>query len=321
MRQAQGHLRSGAFDMARAALDAASAIQPDAPGLAGLREKAIIIPRLSAAYARKLGAPPNLGAPRTYNERILHRIIYDRSPILKTLCDKIAVRAFIRERVGEAYNVPLIGVWSQAEDIDWDALPASFVVKSSHGSGQYQVVADKSSCDREAILKAASEWLKIDFGQSLLEWGYSRLPRRIVVEPMLQPPEGQPLVEVHVHVFGGRVGIIRPWTGAKKTPERRGVWCTRDLRPLMIETHDTRLDVLPIDPSTHAELIAVAETIAATFSHLRVDFYLTRQGLRIGELTPYVGAGRTLFHPVERDAQLGRLWDGDFELLDIPSVP
>ncbi|PHY14284.1 hypothetical protein CSW58_00300 [Caulobacter sp. B11] len=319
--EARRHLWSGAIVRAQASLDAASAIQPDAPGLAGLREKAIIMPRLSAAHARKLGAPPNLARPSTYNERILHRIIHDRSPILKTLCDKIAVRDFIRERVGEAHNVPLIGVWSRAEDIDWATLPDSFVIKSSHASGQHRVVLDKAACDRDAILRQARGWLEIDFGQSVLEWGYVGLPRHILVEPILQPPEGEPLVEVHVHVFGGRVGLIRPWTGAKKTPERRGVWCTRELRPLMIETQDTRLDVLPIDRLTQDCLISVAEKVAAEVSHLRVDFYLTRRGLLIGELTPYAGAGRTLFLPRERDAQLGRLWDGDFELLDIPSAP
>ena len=319
--EGKAHLQAGAYYQAQIVFEAALAIDPGSDDLLKLREQAIFSAGLSDAHEKKLGRRPNLVNPSTYNERILHRIIHDRSPILKTLCDKIAVRDFIRERVGEAHNVPLIGVWSRAEDIDWATLPDSFVIKSSHASGQHRVVLDKAACDRDAILRQARGWLEIDFGQSVLEWGYVGLPRHILVEPILQPPEGEPLVEVHVHVFGGRVGLIRPWTGAKKTSERRGVWCTRELRPLMIETQDTRLDVLPIDRLTQDCLISVAEKVAAEVSHLRVDFYLTRRGLLIGELTPYAGAGRTLFLPRERDAQLGRLWDGDFELLDIPSAP
>lgn len=316
--EGKAHLQAGAYYQARIAFEAALAIKPGSNDLLKLREQAIFSAGLSAAHEKKLGRRPNLVNPSTYNERILHRIIHDRSPILKTLCDKVAVRDFITARVGDGYNVPITGVWARAEDIDWAVLPDSFVIKPSHASGQYVMVRDKSTCDRAAILEEAESWLRRDFGRRVYEWGYIGLPRRLIVEPILQPPDGKPLIEVHVHVFGGRVGIIRPWTGAKKTPERRGVWCTRDLRPLEIEADDARTERVDIEPSIRDTLVAVAEKAAASFSHLRVDFYLTRDGLKIGELTPYVGGGRALLKPPERDAQLGRLWSGDFELLDIP---
>jgi len=318
--EAQERLRSGDYERALESLTAASAIQPAAPGLADLREKAIILSRLGAAHVQKLGGRPNLATPKTYNERILHRIVYDRSPILKTLCDKVAVRGFIRERVGDAFNVPLIGVWDRAESVDWASLPQRFVIKSSHATGQYRVVTDRSACDPVAVLKEAANWLSHDFGRASMEWGYLGLPRRVIVEPLQESPDGGPLIEVQAHVFSGRVGLFRLWTGAKKTLDRRGAWYTRELRSLKIETGDVRLGDLRLDAATRDAVIGASETVAAGISYLRVDFYLTHEGLRIGELTPYVGAGRTRFFPPERDAQLGRLWDGDFDLLDIPSV-
>ncbi len=56
-------------------------------------------------------------------------------------------------------------------------------------------------------------------------------------------------------------------------------------------------------------LVPVAERVSAGFSHLRVDFYLTSDGPKIGELTPYHVAGTAKWNPPEWDEKLGRLWN------------
>ena len=52
----------------------------------------------------------------------------------------------------------------------------------------------------------------------------------------------------------------------------------------------------------------MAEKIAKGFDQLRVDFFVTSEGLKIGELTVYHGAGRSNFDPPELDAELGQMW-------------
>ena len=81
------------------------------------------------------GAAPRLDPPVTFNEHILHRILFDRDPRLKVLNDKLAVRDFIRARVGDAYVVPLLGVWRDPALVEWDRLPMPFVLKPNHSSG------------------------------------------------------------------------------------------------------------------------------------------------------------------------------------------
>lgn len=54
--------------------------------------------------------------------------------------------------------------------------------------------------------------------------------------------------------------------------------------------------------------IAAAERVSTGLAQLRVDFYLTGEGLRVGELTPYNRGGRALWNPPEWDARLGALW-------------
>src|SRR5579883_814080 len=52
-------------------------------------------------HKRTFGVVPNLIAPRTFSEKVLHRMVFDRRPILITLTDKYAVRAYVRDRIGD----------------------------------------------------------------------------------------------------------------------------------------------------------------------------------------------------------------------------
>ena len=73
--------------------------------------------------------------PISFNEHILHRLIYDRDPRLKVICDKVALRQFVQEMVGSKHNVPLLGVYEHPKEIDWQTLTGKFVLKPSHISG------------------------------------------------------------------------------------------------------------------------------------------------------------------------------------------
>ena len=55
-------------------------------------------------------------------------------------------------------------------------------------------------------------------------------------------------------------------------------------------------------------ILPVAEKIGCGLSHLRVDFYLSSAGAKIGELTTYHMGGRATWHPPEWDEILGRIW-------------
>ena len=46
--------------------------------------------------------------------------------------------------------MPTLGVWEKFEEIDFDALPAQFVLKCTHDSGGLVVVKNKSQLDKVA---------------------------------------------------------------------------------------------------------------------------------------------------------------------------
>jgi hypothetical protein len=271
---------------------------------------------LARRYHAALGRQPNIEAPKTYNERILHRILYDRDPRLRTICDKLAVRDFIRQHAGPEFVVPLLGVWKDPASIPWDSLPQRFVLKPNHSSGPVAVVRGDAERDPVALAAKAAEWLRQDYFDVTFEWGYRGIPRRVLAEPLLVGPGGEPLAEAQVLTFHGKAALIRVMTGDKLAPSRRANWFDVQSQALPIRGMTPAGDFV-LSASDAGIIVPVAERVAAGFSHLRVDFHLADDGPRICELTPYHLAGRAQWKPPEWDEKLGRLWGaGHRRMLD-----
>jgi len=277
-----------------------------------LRRAPVLGPRLIRAelerrYRSVFGRTPCLDAPSSFNEWILHRTLYDRDPRLKIICDKLAVRDFIRERAGPQFVVPLLGVWPDPASIPWDTLPRRFVLKPNHSSGPVAIVRTDTERDPAALAAKAAGWLKHDFFDINFERGYRDMPRRLLAEPLLTGPGGGPLAEAQVFTFHGVPSFIRLVTGQRRMPDRRENWFDMEGRVLPLRATYPLGDFV-LSPNDAGTVAALAERIAANFRHLRVDIHLTCSGPKVGELTPYHGAGMAKWTPPEWDEKFGRLW-------------
>lgn len=274
---------------------------------------------LVARYVRCQGRPPRLDPPQTFNEHLTYRILYDRDPRLKILCDKLRVRGFIEQALGPGYTTPLLGAWDHPAQISWDRLPQQFVLKPNHSSGPFEIVEDLHTADRAQLVLKATEWLRRDYFDISFEWGYRDLPRRVLAEPLLRFIDGGAPVEIDVFCFGGRAEYLRVFYGSKFAPERCDAWFDakghrqalrcNTVRPMEEVINPSKVDLVTEHArSVWPDLLRLSETIAGSFRHLRVDFYLTDQGIRIGELTAYTNGGTNRFSPPEWDARIGRLY-------------
>ncbi len=285
----------------------------------------IVGTRLNRAWFKRRyldyhGEPLRLDPPVGFNEHIVHRILYERDPIFRRMCDKIAVRAIIRERLGEDFAVPLLGQWADPREIDWEALPERFVLKPNHASGLVAIVHDKATCDNAALTRLAQGWLQRDYYDRSREWGYRGIPRRLVVEPLLVGADGGGAPEAVVLTFGGRAVAIRVLTGIKDTPSRRDNWFDCNGRRLPFHSRKYTLGDFELEPALARRLADAAGTVAEGCAHLRVDFYLTDAGLKIGELTPYHGAGQTPWSLPGCDRLFGRFWRDPSEIDRTPDL-
>ena len=91
----------------------------------------------------------NLNNPKTFNEKIQWLKLYDRKPEYTQFADKYEVRKYIKETIGEEYLIPLIGVYDNVDDINWDSYLIKFVLKCTHGSQCNIICKDKTKLDIE----------------------------------------------------------------------------------------------------------------------------------------------------------------------------
>ena len=111
---------------------------------------------LSCLVRLKCNYWPNWKNPQTFNEKLQWLKLYNRKPEYTIMVDKYAVKNYVAQIIGSEYIIPTLGVWETPDDIEWDSLPARFVLKTTHGGGNTGVVIckDKSTFDKnEAIEK------------------------------------------------------------------------------------------------------------------------------------------------------------------------
>jgi hypothetical protein len=285
------------------------------PGLSTWAVKCLLARR----YARHFGRAPDLRRPRLFTEHILHRIVYDRDPLLKIASDKVAVRGWIDGVLGPGYTVPLLGTWHSADQIDWMSLPIPFIVKPAHSSGPFRIVdRPLDEAHIQELTTAVAQWVDEDFFHTSFEWGYRGLRRRVTAEPLLRAPDGGRLVEVDVFTFHGQPRVLLAFTGHKhsetdrcaiwveESGSRSHMWGSTALAEEVLDSAGVKRMEDQIE-AARPGMIELSRRIGEHFPYVRVDFYITDTGLKIGELTTYPAAGLGIYHPDDADARLGRM--------------
>lgn len=274
-----------------------------------LRDKLSPRRRLLRRYVADFERLPRLDPPVGFNEHMIHRLLYDRDPRLKVMCDKIAVKKLVTNRVGAEYAVPLLGAWRRAEEITWESLPESFVLKPNYTSGPFVAVESRATLDVPALTNEARKWLRTKPRAFLdCEWGYRGIPRYLMAEPLLRGPGGQQALEICVYTFHGRAAVIRALNGRKFTDERHDAWFDLNGRQLALKTTAAKSFRMNLDPTLRDKVVTMAEALSDGMSSLRVDFLVGTDGPRVGELTPYSWGGRARWEKPEMDEMMGRLF-------------
>jgi teichuronopeptide biosynthesis TupA-like protein len=257
-------------------------------------------------YGRSHRAIPNLLRPRTFNEKVLHRILFDRSTWMPMVADKYRVRDYVCERVGPQILPELYWVTSDPDSIPFDALPERFVVKPTHGSGWVEIVHDKRRLDRARLLEMCRSWLGRSYYEVTREWIYKDITPRILVEEFIDDGSGASPNDYKLLVFGGRVEFILVTMGRFET--RAHLLVDRDWKPVDVKIAYSKARRMVAPPPHLREMIEVAETLARGMDFVRADFYDTEQKLFFGELTATPGCAVDRFEPASFDSYLGSLW-------------
>jgi hypothetical protein len=251
---------------------------------------------------------PNVIFPTTFNEKILAKMLFDRSPLLVTAADKLAARTFIASRIGDEYLPKVRAVWSAPGAIELGADWGPVAIKANHGSGYVKLIPDAGAANTETIRKLAATWFAINYGRTYGEWCYRDIEPRVFAEEMIGDGNADDLVDYKIFCFSGQPRFLKIIKGMKGAT--RSYYADLKCRDMYISDGQPSLEADLQRPPTNFDLmLSLARSVSAGFDMLRVDMYNVNGRIYVGELTNYPQAGIIPFRPAQADAELGRYWD------------
>lgn len=260
---------------------------------------------LKLIFRLKMGYKLDLNNPKTFSEKLTWLKLYDHNPEYIQLVDKYAVKDIVAQKIGPEHVIPTLGVWNRPEDIDWDALPNSFVLKTTHGGGNTGVVIckDKAVFDRQKAVDSLNRSLKQDIYRTLREWPYKGVPRRIIAEKYIDG-ENNDLPDYKFFCFDGEVKALFIGT-ERQTGNVKFDYFDADFNHLdLIQLHPMSGKEIK-KPDCFEEMKRIASELSKGIPHVRIDLYEVNGHIYFGEYTFYHHGGCVPFHPQEWDNIFG----------------
>lgn len=227
----------------------------------------------------------DLKNPKDLNEKLqwLKLNTYYRNNVITTCVDKSRARIYLEKRGLEDLCPRVYGVYDRAEEIPWDELPDSFVLKCNHGSGMNILCSDKKKLDIKEAEKRLNQWLKCDFWKEYAEVQYRFVPHKIVVEELLDPR----ILTYKFYCFNGVPKIVYIQSdGEKGEPEKYIDYfdISWNWKNITLSGHENA-PIHPAKPVNYEAMIEIAKKLSKEFPFVRVDLYNLDGKIYFSELT------------------------------------
>ena len=268
---------------------------------------------LKLQYKIKMGRKLNLKNPKRYTEKLQWYKLYYRDPVMAICADKGSVRKFVEDRGLKEILNSCYGIYDSPEEIPYETLPNSFVLKDTLGGGGNSVilVRDKSNIDRIEINKELKKWVDTPAKKNVgREWVYEKSKHRIIVEKLLDCENGD-LPDYKFFCFDGEPKYLYFMRNYRDN-HSQGELAFLDMEFKLLEA--CRTDFKPIreqpeKPRNFEKMVEMAKVLSKGFPHVRVDFFNIEGNIIFGEMTFFNASGYTLFSPDSFDFTLGKCFN------------
>ena len=241
--------------------------------------------------------------------RFNHKLIWLKHNYKKSdagkFVDKIEVKKFVAKVIGERYIIPTLGVWSRAEDINFDELPNEFILKASHGSGWNLIVRDKSKINIEDVKATANSWLKQDYGRQGREYQYSGVCPRLLAEPLLNQKGAADLLDYKFFCFHGEPKFIQ--LDSERYTDHKRDFYDLEWSPLPFTLLYKKSGREAEPPNQFDDMKKIASKLSEDFIFARIDLYSVNSRIYFGEITFHPEGGFGPILPDNWDFKLGKL--------------
>lgn len=244
--------------------------------------------------------------PQGFNEKIRWAMLYDATPLKTRLVDKYLAREYVKEKVGEEHLVPLLGVWNGFEDIDFDALPKSFVLKLNNGSGMNMIIKDKAQFNIADAAIKWKRWMKMNFAYTEYEMQYRDVVQKVIAEEYIEEIDGG-LLDYKFHCINGKVyfcQVIGKRDFVKHTAKQAFFDTDWNRLPNILRDFGDYEEPLE-KPEKWEEMIRIAEKLSKDFWYVRIDLYMVKGKIYFGEFTFSPNRGLYCAMPHNWDLELG----------------
>lgn len=257
---------------------------------------------LKVQWKQIMGSKLDLKHPVTFNEKLQWLKIYDHNPLYTSLVDKLAVKKWVAEKVGEQYVIPTIAVYNNVEEIRTNELPMQFVLKCNHDSGGYVICKDLHKFNLESARTYLSQCLGRNFYWEAREWAYKDVVPCLFAEKYIKDDSYDDLVTYKFLCFDGEPKCFYMTVKNNDIWEN---WYDMDFHKMEL-THGFRNEKIEFEkPAAFDEMVEVVRKLACGIPHVRIDMYLSDSHIYFSEYTFYDWGGYMQFQPKEYDSMLG----------------
>lgn len=262
---------------------------------------------LKIRYRLTMGKHLDIDNPKTMNEKLQWLKLYDRRPEYTRMVDKVLVKDYVSNIIGEQYIIPTLGVWNHFDEIQFDKLPNQFVLKTNHSGGGNGVIIckNKKEFDRKkAKSKLERSLKKDDYAKAFGEWPYKNVKRKILAEQYI----GDDINDYKFYCFDGHADVVLVCI-ERDTGEPKFYFFDRDwnLRRL-----NKRGELAPEGftlpkPEKMDVMFDMAEKLSQGIPFARIDLYNQDGKIFFGEITLYPASGYDYNRLPEADLYFGEM--------------
>lgn len=259
---------------------------------------------ISIKYRLSLGESINLDNPQSFNEKLNWLKLYDRNPLYTILVDKYEVKKYVSEIIGAEYIVPSYGVWNKFEDINFEKLPSSFVLKATHDSSGVLICSSKSSFDFKGASKRLNRVLDRNYFYSCREWPYKNVQPRIIADEYLKDDKNGVLLDYKFLCFNGVPLYMYCTVKGNDIFEN---FYDMDFNPVNFYRGYKRKSPEFSKPINFELMKTLACELSKNIPFVRIDFFEVNEKVYFGEYTFFDWGGFKKFSSKEVDLFLGSL--------------
>ena len=254
-------------------------------------------------YFHIKGRALHLKNPKSYNEKLQWMKLYYHNPLCRDLTDKYKARSIVKDRIGDKYLIPLLGVYNNFDEIDFDALPERFVIKCNHDSGGVAICRDKKTFDIDAARAKLEKGLSTNFYYAGREWQYKYIKPKLICEAYIEDEPGD-VKDYKIFCFDGVPKLIH-YNFDRATNLKKNIYDI-DWNLLDVEMDDSNHpDMIANKPENLAEMLEIASKLSKGFPHVRVDLYNIEGSIYFGEMTFTNMGGNGTCKPESFDYEMG----------------